>query len=62
MEDTVRVAQSHFAAPVGTQKSLDANIYRPPHLTTPKKGLTEADYSQWNMWADEKSRSNPAVR
>lgn len=30
--------------------------------STPRKGQGEGDYAQWNVWGEEKSRWNAAVR
>jgi len=62
MEETVGFSIGHFAGPIGPQKPLDTDGYHTQLLNTPKKGSLEVEFSQWNMWADEMSRSNPAVR
>jgi hypothetical protein len=62
MEDLWSGCDASLVGPIGASKASDAEIPRQQYLTTPKKSYPETEFGQWNMWGDERSRSNPAVR
>jgi hypothetical protein len=61
MEDA-KLVDIRLAGQFGTFRPAGGDFNGPPMLNTPKKSNPDVEYAQWNMWGDERSRSNPAVR